>query len=65
MVSSSLITVLVGLVMIMESVCNMKARIIAKAENIMLETTTYRNKNMICENEILSLVTSLFIGISK
>ena len=45
---------MVGLVMIMESVGNMKGKIIAKAENIMLETTTYRNKNMICEYKILS-----------
>ena len=60
MVSSSLITVLVGLIMVMESVSNMKAEIIAKAENIMLETTTYRYKSMICKNKILSKVPNIF-----
>ena len=33
--------------MVMESVGNMKAQLIAKAENIMLETTTYRDESMI------------------
>ena len=41
----SLITILIGLIVVMENVSSMKAKIIDKAENNMLETTIYRDKN--------------------
>ena len=52
----------------MESVGNMKVQIIAKAENIMLETTTYRDESMILRkirNKLLHFYIRTIIGANK